>query len=199
MQRRFAERLPLTLAATLLLPLVIAGMEAVAGYSRPSHAAWLFLLSAVGAYLPFSFLLCFGLSAAAPTRGLELWLPLSLGLGRGATFLTEAPRESALKGLLFLGMALLALLVLRTLLDRSRLEPADAAAAPLLGVTVGVALPILITHQALALGPRFGERRTALAGVVAGLALFMLLRAFVASVRWAAIPLMMLPIAAVAS
>ena len=161
--------------AGAVVALILAGTEAVAGYPRPSEASGAFFRAAFMTYLPLASVAALILSALAPSRGLDLWLPLLVGVLRmaGVVWGIGSPLQLAL---LLVALALLGL--------QLGLEPAEKSPPFLFGLTVGIVLPILASRVATGtFADRLGGRERAIAfGVSLGLLAFILLRAFVA--RW---------------
>lgn len=161
--------------AGVVVALILAGTEAVAGYPRPSEASGAFFKAAFLTYLPIASIAACILGVLAPARGLDLWLPILVGALRMAGALGSV-------GILLQVATVLAALGL--LAVWKRLERQDQRPPFLFGLTVGIVLPILLSRVASgSFADQLGGRdRAVVLGVCLGLLTFVLLRAFVA--RW---------------
>jgi len=167
-----------SLAASLVVTLILAGTEAVASYPRPSAASGAFFVAAIAIYLPLVFVAALVCATLSPARGLNLWLPLSAGSLRMAGEVWTAIIASDWPLLL---AAVLAIPVVLALVRKT--ESATLSPPFLFGLTVGIVLPILTSRVGSAiLTDGLGRERAVVLGVIVGVLAFILLRAFVA--RW---------------
>jgi arylsulfatase A-like enzyme len=165
--------------AGAIVTLILAATEAVAGYPRPSAASGAFFTSAFMTYLPLAILAAWVLSVLCPTRGLDLWLPLGVGVLRMA-----GPVASAVSAGEWILPASILLALCLILAIRAVTESPTQSPPFLFGLTVGIVLPILAGRVATAppVSRFIGPEKAFAPAVAAGLLSFVLLRAFVA--RW---------------
>lgn len=173
------KTLPRSVLAGLVVTLILAATETVAGYPRPSAASGAFFAAAFIAYLPAAVGAAWIFAIALPGHGLDFWLPFLVGLLRLSRPLGGAAASgdwSLLALALGAGGVLLAL--------RAGTESKTRSPPFLFGLTVGIVLPILVGRVATATraSALVGQERALSLGVVVGLLTFVLLRAFVA--RW---------------
>src|SRR5262245_66556607 len=96
------------LAGAFICVFMIAGAEAVVAYPHPSWAASTFFETAFTIYLPIGIAWASLLFAIFGRRGLDLWLPLSLGMARVAGHVSAAGGSTTLWISVAVGAAVLA-------------------------------------------------------------------------------------------
>jgi arylsulfatase A-like enzyme len=167
-----------SLAAGLIVALIVSATEMVASYPRPSEAALAFFVAAFLGYLPLAILLAGSFAFLAPVRGLNLWLPFLLGILRFAVPAAAHVSANEWGHLLAVAAAVVGVWALARALG-----PAEGQPPFLFGLTVGVVLPILVARLAVSQSNRFRSVNVAIeAGALVGLLAFVALRAFVS--RW---------------
>jgi arylsulfatase A-like enzyme len=167
-----------SLAAGLIVAVILSATEMVASYPRPSVAASAFFVAAFLAYLPMAVVLAGSFGLLAPLRGLNLWFPCLVGALRLSAPVAGHVGAREWGPLLIVVVVLLALWALPRVLG-----PKEGQPPFLFGLTVGIVLPILTSRLAVSQADRFGSVNAAIeAGTLMGLLAFIALRSFVS--RW---------------